>query len=170
MPLFTHKKKINSYLDGLADNLNQSARTPMFYTDMGIKDNIQGRLDLLLLHLAILSNGVQDQDVSQYVFDKVFAQIEQSLRQVGVGDLSIPRKMRDIMKASNGLTHAMQQGLETGGENLSEVLHKNLYAAKDEDTAHAVSIAAYVQACHDALQRVDISQFRFEDYHEHTKI
>ena len=156
MHLFANKQKINLIANDMAENLNQSARSPMFYTKLGVNDNIQGRLDLTLLHLAVLSAATPGQKIAQKVFDVVFAQIEQSLRQVGVGDLSVPRKMRDIMRASNGLTHVLSNALSAEGtDDLSQVILKNLYNDNEEQQDNAKAVANYIRSCYDALQTID---------------
>lgn len=101
-------------------------RNPAFYSAYGVKDAFEPRFDLLCLHTALVILHMKDNpEFNQALFDMMFVDMDQTLREMGIGDMGIPKHMRRMMKAFNGRLHAYEQGLQT--ETLAEALEKNLY-------------------------------------------
>ncbi|MFP4386662.1 MAG: ubiquinol-cytochrome C chaperone family protein [Alphaproteobacteria bacterium] len=118
-----------------------NSRKEIFYTRAAVPDTFDGRFDLLLLHifiiLHILMAGTdrRSKAVSQAIFDRMFADMEQSLREIGIGDASIPRQVKRMMKAFNGRMHAYQEAIaqEQQGINATKkTLMRNLYGTVTE--------------------------------------
>lgn len=101
-------------------------RRAEFYTDLKVPDTFEGRFELLTLHLFMLMEAVQDKDFSQALFDEMFRHIDQSLRERGIGDMGVPKRMRRMMRGFNGRVHAYKQGL-SDQERLEQALARNLY-------------------------------------------
>jgi cytochrome b pre-mRNA-processing protein 3 len=103
------------------------ARLPVFYQELGVPDTLEGRFLLLSLHLfAVLHRLNQDapatQDLAQELTDRFIADMETVLREVGVGDLGIPKKMRGLAASSAGLMHAFEDALAAGDEATAAVI------------------------------------------------
>ncbi|MFT3996305.1 MAG: ubiquinol-cytochrome C chaperone family protein [Asticcacaulis sp.] len=78
----------------------QSRQVP-FYTDYGVADEIGARFELLVLHVVMLINGLksddaQAQETSQALFDTLLQALDDTLREQGVGDLTVPKKMKKL--------------------------------------------------------------------------
>lgn len=126
-------KRKNPY-EGAARMLYAQAlvqtRKPEFYNKYGVPDSFDGRFDLLLLHIFLLVDRMLAEpqvgpEFNQALFDVTFADMDQTLREMGIGDMGIPKHMRRMMKAFNGRMHAYKEAQEQGA--VEEALSKNLY-------------------------------------------
>src|SRR5262245_62311516 len=79
------------------------AREPMFYRDLGVPDTVGGRFDLLLMHLWLvlqrLKSAEAGSDLSQFLFDRFCTDMDDNLREMGVGDLAVPKRMQAFGEA-----------------------------------------------------------------------
>lgn len=86
--------------------INQ-AREPGFYTRYGVPDTLDGRFDLLVLHTALVllrlqKDRAESERFSQALFDTLFVDLDQSLREIGVSDMSVGKKVKQMGKAFYG--------------------------------------------------------------------
>ena len=107
------------------------ARLPVFYQDFGVPDTLEGRFLMLSLHLfAVLhrlkGEGPAALGLAQALSDRFSKDMETVLREVGVGDLSIPKKMRGLAASSAALLQAYEEALAAGDEAVSAALAKAL--------------------------------------------
>ena len=109
-------------------------RKQVFYEDYGVPDTFDGRFDLMLVHLFMVMDAVgydgQGENFNQALFDVTFADMDQTLREMGVGDMGVPKRMRKMMKAFNGRMHVYAQALENGA--LVEAFKRNLYGTVEK--------------------------------------
>jgi cytochrome b pre-mRNA-processing protein 3 len=103
------KKNRKSDLQVQYEDIVAQARNPHLYTDYNVPDTPQGRFQMIALHaapvmIAAIKNGRTSD--SQILFDLIFKDIEQSFREIGVGDLAVPKKMKRYMQDFNGLLRA----------------------------------------------------------------
>jgi len=125
-------------------------RNPVFYERFGVPDTLDGRFDLLLLHGYMVIDymlGQEDskasQNFNQALFDVTFADMDQTLREIGIGDMGLPKHMRRMMKAFNGRVHAYSEAVKEG--TLQQALHQNLYGTAPETDEKALEkMASYV--------------------------
>ena len=86
------------------------ARLPCFYRDYAVADTVNGRFDLIVLHLAlVLDRLAQDpalQSLGQGIFDRFCQDMDHNLREMGVGDLKVPKQMRHMGEAFYGRSQA----------------------------------------------------------------
>jgi cytochrome b pre-mRNA-processing protein 3 len=131
-------------------------RDPGFYTDYGVPDSFDGRFDLLLVHLFVVIDRMAGepeggQDFNQALFDATFANMDQTLREMGIGDMGIPKHMRRMMVAFNGRMHAYSRAIETGF--FRTALANNLYGTAGEaEPARLELMEVYVRASIRALK------------------
>ena len=111
--------------------LLQKTRVPVFYESYAVPDSFDGRFDLLLLHVFVVIERTLDdggkgaEAFNQALFDETFKDMDQTLREMGIGDMGVPKHMRKMMKAFNGRMHAYKDGLKN--HTLQAALEKNLY-------------------------------------------
>lgn len=147
-------------------------RQEVFYRDCGVPDTFDGRFDLLLLHLFMILSPMAEKPeyktLSQAVFDAAFKDMDQTLRERGIGDMGVPKHMRRMMMAFNGRMHAYQaaiapetlQSVKIDGlkqSTLAEALSRNLYATAPEGSVSAKQVAAM-----EAYVRESIGQLKAE--------
>ena len=94
------------------------ARTQAFYQSFGVPDTVTGRLEMILLHVALvfrrLNGGAErgsDRALGQAIFDLFCQDMDDNLREMGVGDLAVPRTMRRIGEAFYGRQAAYEAAL-----------------------------------------------------------
>tara|TARA_E500000318_G_scaffold111314_1_gene129471 strand:+ start:2619 stop:3185 length:567 start_codon:yes stop_codon:yes gene_type:complete len=131
----------------------RQARQPDFYTRYGVPDTLDGRFDLLVLHAALVllrlqQDRAESERFSQALFDTLFVDLDQSLREIGVSDMSVGKKVKQMGKAFYGRLDAYRLGLEAAesdeGVQLADALHRNLYRGVPEAESKSVPMAGYV--------------------------
>lgn len=97
-----------------------AARTPALFAVLGVPDTVEGRFDLIALQVGLLISRLRrDGDprgpaLAQAVFDAMFSDMDQNLREMGVGDLSVGKKVRQAWEAFHGRALAYEAALELG--------------------------------------------------------
>jgi len=143
------------------------AREPIFYRDLGVPDTVNGRFDLLLLHLWLLlrrlrtvqsvnqgaNQGQGATELSQALFDRFCEDMDDNLREMGVGDQTVPKRMKAFGEAFYGRVQAYDHGIEGGGEALALAICKNILNGTGMDQAQR--LAAYARATEADLGRTD---------------
>lgn len=135
------------------------ARQPAFYTDLGVEDRIDARFELYTLHALLLILRLRDEDTdgpgsgaaaAQNLFDVYVSALDNVLRELGVGDISMARKMRNLGEAMYGRMTAYEPAIREGdAATLSASLGRNVYAS--EDGARADALTRYTLAAREGL-------------------
>ncbi len=130
------------------------ARLPVFYRDYAVADTVNGRFDLIVLHMAlVLDRLAKDpalQSLGQGIFDQFCADMDHNLREMGIGDLKVPKGMRRMGEAfygrSKAYLKAIPQALEPndGSRALIEALSRNIYGGAPSAHGAAPRLAAYM--------------------------
>jgi cytochrome b pre-mRNA-processing protein 3 len=136
------------------------ARNPDFYTRLNVADRIDARFELYTLHVLLLvlrfrdENTAQGSDAAQAVFDVYVSALDHALREEGVGDVSVGKKMRKLGEAVYGRMNAYETPLRNGDAvALAEAMARNIYA--DPQAEHAAALADYALASRSALGEQD---------------
>jgi len=120
------------------------AREPLFYRDLGVPDTVNGRFDLLLLHLWLvlrrLKSVAAGTALSQALFDHFCGDMDDNLREMGVGDLAVPKRMQAFGEAFYGRTTAYDMALTDGHEALAQALCKNVLNGENIDKARQLAV------------------------------
>ena len=133
------------------------AREPLFYRDLAVPDTVNGRFDLLLLHLWLLLRRLKSVEggaaLSQGLFDHFCNDMDDNLREMGVSDLKVPKRMLAFGEAFYGRTTAYDLALTEGREALAQAMCKNIL--NGENIEQARLLAAYAEAVMAALDSAD---------------
>ncbi|MEP4766852.1 MAG: ubiquinol-cytochrome C chaperone family protein [Roseibium sp.] len=117
------------------------ARQPVFYTDFLVPDTIDGRFDLIVVHAVLYFRRMREEgkDVAEFtqtVFDLFFQDMDASLREMGVSDTRVPKKVKVMGEAFYGRADAYIPPINTENiEELAEALGRNLYPDQLEPIA-----------------------------------
>jgi len=140
------------------------ARHPAFFLDGGVPDTLDGRFELLALHAFLVLNrlkrdGAANADFAQALFDTMFGDLDQSLREMGAGDLGVGRRVKVMARGFYGRLAAYERGL---GEpaTLADALRRNLYGTVQPSDAQLDAAAAYLRAQAAALAVVPSETLR----------
>jgi cytochrome b pre-mRNA-processing protein 3 len=111
-----------------------AARQPVYFGRLGVPDTLDGRFDLVSFHVALLINRLRhDSDaagpkLAQAVFDAMFADMDVNLREMGVGDLVVGKRVKKMWEAFHGRAAAYEAAFESGDmEALAEALSRNVW-------------------------------------------
>jgi len=139
------------------------ARTQAFYQNFGVSDTANGRLEMILLHTVLLLRRLEPEPatgpLAQAVFDLFCQDMDDNLREMGVGDLGVPRAMQRIGEAFYGRQAAYRAALDSDDpQALVEALRRNVLDGFQG--ANAARLAEYVRAAMQALAAQDIAGLR----------
>jgi len=127
------------------------ARAPAFYQTYGVPDTVNGRLEMIVLHAVLLLRRLSARQrpggsaaAGQAIFDLFCRDMDGNLREMGVGDLAVPRAMRQIGEAFYGRQAAYGSALAAEDRAaLVDALARNVFGR--EGAAGAARLAVYVQ-------------------------
>ena len=136
------------------------ARTPVFYTELGAPDTLEGRFELIVLHVHLLCRrlgraGAGGAALAQALFDIMFRDMDRNLRELGVGDPSIPRRIKAMIEAYYGRIKAYDAALAAGGDALATAIARNVLNAEAVPPGAAV-LADYAQRAAKAIEAAPI--------------
>ncbi len=139
-------------------------RRPAFYLDYGVPDTFEGRFELLALHAGLVLRRLNRAEapgpaVAQDLVDGVFANLEADLREAGVGDVTVPKRMKKLAEAFLGRSAAYDAALRGDG-SLTAAVSRNVYAGGGLDTtrAHAARMTRYVELTAERLDAAPLAQ------------
>ena len=122
------------------------AREPLFYRDFGVPDTVSGRFDLLVLHLWMVLRRLKPIEggagLAQTLFDRFCDDMDANLREMGVGDLTVPKRMQAFGQAFYGRSAAYDLALAAGREPLAQALCKNILNGAEIEKARRLAIYA----------------------------
>jgi cytochrome b pre-mRNA-processing protein 3 len=137
------------------------AREPLFYRAFAVPDTVNGRFDMVLLHLWMVLRRLGPVEggtvLSQALFDHFCGDMDGNLREMGVGDLTVPKRMHKFGEAFYGRKAAYEAALAAGGEPLAQALCKNILNGSEIEKAR--QLAAYANAAITVLAGLDDTAF-----------
>lgn len=130
----------------------KQSRQVNFYLDMEVADTVEGRFDMILIHMyAIFRRLKMEQDktekFSQSLYDLMFADMDQNLRELGVGDMGLARRVPKMAEAFYGRIKVYEEGLGANDEDalLKEALDRNLYRKTPVSDESLTKMAIYLR-------------------------
>jgi cytochrome b pre-mRNA-processing protein 3 len=144
-------------IEGIYGMIVTQAREPLFYRDLGVPDTVNGRFDLLLMHLWLVLRRLKSVGsgtaLSQALFDHFCADMDDNLREMGVGDQAVPKRMRAFGEAFYGRTAAYDMALTESSEAFAQALCKNVLDGERIEKAR--KLAAYAEVAMADLAQLD---------------
>ena len=145
--------------ESLYEHAVRQARQPAFYTRLGVADRIDARFELYTLHVLLLTMRLRDEgergaEAGQELFDAYVSALDHALRELGVGDISVGKKMRKLGESLYGSMTAWEAPLRAEDvATLAQALARNVF--EDSDASGAPALAAYALASRRRLARQD---------------
>jgi cytochrome b pre-mRNA-processing protein 3 len=131
--LFGRERNENRAItEALYASIVAAARQKLFYSDWNVPDTPLGRFEMLSLHMFLFQHRMHEEtgasrDLAQILIDDFFEDVDHSLRELGIGDLGIPKRMKKLAKMYYGRTAAYDDALERGDkEALTAALSRNI--------------------------------------------
>ena len=122
-----------------------AARRPAFYTGFGVADTVDGRFDMISLHAFLVLDRLKgkEQAFRQGLVDELFRDMDRSLREMGVGDVSVGKKVRKMAEVFYGRVAAYDRGFEEGATSLAAAIARNVFP-DDPDGGQADRLVNYM--------------------------
>jgi cytochrome b pre-mRNA-processing protein 3 len=141
------------------------AREPAFYQNLGVEDTVNGRFEVVVLHLWMVLRRARENSenaaFAQMLFDHFCSDLDANLREMGVGDLAVPKRMQKFGEAFYGRSAAYDRALADEDDPrgaLTKTLFRNVLNGFGMD--NAVIIEAYVHDTLAKLAKVDAAALR----------
>jgi len=146
------------------------AREPVFFTELGVPDTVDGRFETVALHAFLVLRRIKGDPAGaafgQELFDVMFEDMDISLREMGAGDMGVGKRVKAMVQAFYGRISSYDAGLSGSGDGLEEALRRNLYGTTDVEDEKVAEMEDYVrrQAAHledIPAKRILAADFRF---------
>jgi cytochrome b pre-mRNA-processing protein 3 len=146
---FAERRSARKAADRAYRRVVEQARQPIFFTDFGVPDTLDGRFELICLHAFLYLHRLkaerpQSSRLCQSFFDRMFADFDRSLREMGIGDLSVGKHIKRMARAFYGRIRAYEEGLAGGDAALGSAIARNVFGTVVEPAAAAAAMAVYV--------------------------
>ena len=169
MPFLSRRRLEKEAAERLYAACLQAARQPGLFTGFGVADTIQGRFEMLALHLfpvlyRLMHAPGDDPALARDLSEAFVNDMDAAFREIGVSDVGVPRRMKALYRSFAGRISAYKEGLEAGKDALAAAVARNVFpdgAAGDSETgAHALALAAYLRAAVEAIGGAELDALR----------
>jgi cytochrome b pre-mRNA-processing protein 3 len=143
--IFKARQKVDTPLV-LLERVTAASRAPALFLEAGVPDTFEGRFECLTLHAFMVMRRLRELpdpagEVAQEFVDHIFAHLDQGLRQSGIGDLGVPKRMKKMAQGFYGRIDAYDSAMESGDRTaLEAALRRNVTIEAD-----SAILAAYVR-------------------------
>lgn len=154
----------------LYNGLVDEARNPNLYKDFAIPDTLDGRFDAIVFHIALFGLATNDTlkddpglaDIGKDIIGVFLKDMDRNLREIGVGDLSVGKKVKKMASALYGRIDAYSAALVQPDPEkaLDEALKRNLYRGEKVAVKHSRGLAKVGLKKFKAWQKLDISAIK----------
>ncbi|MFS8044938.1 ubiquinol-cytochrome C chaperone family protein [Rhizobium sp. BR 314] len=130
--------------------LTSAARQPVFYTDYDVPDTVMGRFELLSVVMILFfrrtrSSATSGQELAQEIVDAFFEDIDYSIRELGIGDNSVPKRMKKLAGMFYGRLESYATAMDGDDRDaLATALRRNIYPKADERAPSMVTLADWM--------------------------
>ena len=145
----------------------QQSRNPHFYEIYGVPDTMEGRFEMVALHGGLLVSrlcrpdmGREGKVLAQAFFDVMFRNIDWAMRESGVGDLAVPRRIKAKMANFKGRAHAYDEAGRSGLGEMTHAISRNVFFEGPRPALDVLEqFAQYVQSAAHQLDNQGLSDF-----------
>lgn len=139
------------------------SRQPAFYLRYGIEDTVTGRFDILCLHVFLLSNRLAGEGdpaaraLGQEVFDRFTDDVDRALREIGIGDVSVPKRKKRLIRGFYGQVDDFAAPLDAGdATGLAAKADARFFGSAGD--ARADLLAHYMLKARDRLKAMPLAE------------
>jgi cytochrome b pre-mRNA-processing protein 3 len=158
------RRASKALIEQLRGEIVAAARRPALYEALGAPDRIDGRFELLTLHVGLVLRrlvaiGGLGHDMAQELVNSVFLHFDDTLREMALSDVAVSKRLKTIREAFYGRNAAYAAALDSGSRpNLEAALARNVYGALN-GAPRAAALADYVAAVAAALAEIPLETF-----------
>jgi cytochrome b pre-mRNA-processing protein 3 len=156
--LFSKSRHHPDHAASLYAAVVEAARNRVFYAQLGVPDTLDGRFEVLciMLHAVcrrLVHGSDPDPAFSRRVTEHFVVDMDSNLREMGVSDVRVAKKMKTLYGAFGGRIAAYDIALAGGGDALEKAVARNIFPQEAPDGA-AAALAAYIRAAETLLDRI----------------
>lgn len=142
----------------------EHARAPDFFLRLDVPDTLDGRYEMIALHMFLVLNRLKAEheataEFAQALFDAMFADLDRGLREMGATDMGVGKRVKEMAKGFYGRIAAYEKGLESDAETLDEALKRNLYGTVQPRPEAIAAMVRYIRAQAQVLARQPVEAF-----------
>jgi cytochrome b pre-mRNA-processing protein 3 len=154
--VFRRKSVEDKFAAALYLRVAEEARRPRLFDACGIPDTLDGRFDALALHAALAIDRLRREpdgdQLAQAFFDVMFRHLDLTLREIGVQDLGVGRRIKIMAEGLHGRALAYREALAGGGPtSLAEALRRNAYGGRSPADPDLARLEEHVRAYAETL-------------------
>ncbi len=142
--------------------LVEQAREPWFYAEAGVPDTLDGRFELILLHMFLLLRRLErEPGVETYytlLSEAFFQDMDRSVRELGVSDTGVGHRVKKMAGAFYGRLQAYEEALQDDAA-LKEALQRNLYGTAEATQKNLQQMTAYLHAAKEKLEAQPVAEW-----------
>ncbi len=146
------RKKLSKSAHKLFSQVIEQSRLPVFYQEFQVDDTLDGRFDVMSLHMALVLHKLDQHDdlgeckyIKRLLQETMFDNLDLTVREIGVGDMGVGKKIKAMAEAFYGSMMAYQSAMqEEDASKMSDVLHRNLYRERDIEEELLTKMSQYV--------------------------
>lgn len=145
-----------------------AARRPALYLDCGVPDTLQGRFEMVALHLfpvlhRLMHEPGDDPQLARLISERFVDDMDGAFREMGVGDLSVPKRMKTLYGSFAGRLSAYGRAVgDAEGSSLAEAIARNVFPDTPQND-HALALAAYLTEAVSVIRKADMAALRGGD-------
>ncbi|MEK6746317.1 MAG: ubiquinol-cytochrome C chaperone family protein [Pseudomonadota bacterium] len=143
--------------------LVNQARKPFFYQECAVADTLDGRFDVIIIHVFMLTQRLKNDsqeflrpEFIRAVWEVFFSDMDRSLREMGASDTGIGKRVKKMAQAFYGRIDSYEKTVANAAE-FKESLKRNLYRGAEVEEKQISSLVSYVLRNLEHLQKQDIT-------------
>lgn len=170
----TRKPKVQRTALELYSRVVAAARQPIFYRDLGVRDTTEGRFEMVALHLFLALEGMKaaaspdtearNTAIAQSAIEAFVIDMDDCMREMGVGDLTVPKKVKRAAAGFYERAGAYRSALaDKSDASLVDALKHYIDFAPTSESL-APTLAAYVRRTHTEVLKSKIDDMFSADH------
>ena len=154
---FRNRKNNRAIFERQYGNLTQVVRDPVFYTDLSVPDTVMGRFELLSIVMILYFRRTRHSEkggnqIAQMIVDAFFQDIDHSMRELGIGDQGVPKRMKKFASMFYGRLKSYAETLDVKDTSaLAQALSRNIFATQDNAGADLQPLANWMMMAEENL-------------------
>ncbi|TCL70304.1 ubiquinol-cytochrome C chaperone family protein [Rhizobium sp. BK251] len=158
--LFRKRSNNQAIVDRQYSALTATARMPVFYTDLNVPDTVMGRFEMLSIVMILFfrrtrTSQVSGQEIAQEIVDAFFQDIDHSIRELGIGDTSVPKRMKKLAGMFYGRLESYSAAMDgADAEGLASALRRNIYPEQQANAPDMRRLADWMMGAEASLAAV----------------
>jgi cytochrome b pre-mRNA-processing protein 3 len=159
--LFGKKNGNRRIVEAQYATLTKAARHSYLYEALDVPDTVMGRFEMLSAILILYfrrtrASATSGQEIAQEIVDAFFEDVDHSIRELGVGDVGVPKRMKKFAGMFYGRLESYAAALDAGDrEGLAAALRRNIHPAAGEGAPSMDALAGYLLAAEQAMAAVN---------------